>query len=260
VLAALLAERVKSFAGIDDYANVATTFTALVEDLRDYLDSFTTPPWVDDRIGQNLADRLTQSGFDNLRSQLKTWARLAREALDAEASESVDKWRKLFGNNFGGSTTSTPLALAASAGSPPTRTYEHQMVPGEQTLTERYGYPERRDQAARFRIAAKMSPTKKGRGRYRPLASTGNLVPIGRSLEFEIADCNVPEPYDVYWKVRNAGPEAASRNAFRGEITARGRVIYESSDFPGAHWVQAWIVKDGVAVATATQDVIIMSR
>lgn len=40
----------------------------------------------------------------------------------------------------------------------------------------------------------------------------------------------------------------------------RGELIRETSDFPGAHWVQAWIVKDGVAVATATQDVIIMSR
>ncbi|WP_127817681.1 nucleotide-binding domain-containing protein [Microbacterium sp. CPCC 204701] len=48
--------------------------------------------------------------------------------------------------------------------------------------------------------------------------------------------------------------------AFRGEIPKRGELIRETSDFPGAHWVQAWIVKDGVAVATATQDVIIMSR
>jgi hypothetical protein len=85
-------------------------------------------------------------------------------------------------------------------------------------------------------------------------------VPIGRSLEFEIADCTVDGPFDVYWKVRNAGPEAASRKAFRGEIQDRGTLIRETSEFPGAHWVQAWIVKDGVAVATAIQDVIIMSR
>ena len=68
------------------------------------------------------------------------------------------------------------------------------------------------------------------------------------------------EPYNVYWKVRNAGPEAARRKSFRGEILNRGYLIHETSDFPGSHWVQAWIVKDGVAVATATQDVIIMSR
>lgn len=260
VLAALLAERVKSFAGVDDYGNVATTFTSLLEDLRDYLDPLWAPPWVDDRIGQNLADRLTQTGFDNLKSQLKTWARLAREALDAEASESVDKWRKLFGENFGTSAASSTLALSASAPAAPTPTYEHQMIPGEQTITERYGYPERRSPDHTFRIVGRMSPTKKGRGRFRPMSAHGNLVRIGRSLQFEIISCTVQEPYEVYWKVRNAGPEAASRKQFRGEILNRGRVIDETSNFAGAHWVQAWIVKDGVAVATATQDVIIMSR
>ena len=259
VVAALLAERVKSFAGIDDYGNVATTFTALLEDLRDYLELHSVPPWVDDRIGQNLADRLTQTGFDNLKSQLKRWARLAREALDATASESVDKWKKLFGDSFGASGASSTLALSASA-APPTPTYEHQMVPGELTITEQFGYPERRSAADVFRIVGRMSPTKKGRGRYRPLSANGNLVPIGRSLRFEIEGCTVQEPYDVYWKVRNAGPEAARRNAFRGEILKRGNQIQETSDFPGAHWVQAWVVKDGVAVATATQDVTIMSR
>jgi hypothetical protein len=260
VLGALLAERVKSFAGINDYGNVATTFTSLIEDLRDYLDLHTVPPWVDDRIGQNLADRLTQTGFDNLKSQLKRWTRLAREAMDADASESIVKWQKLFGDSFGAGATTSTLALSASANSPVAPTYEHQFAPGEKTLTEQFGYPERQDAATTFRIVAKMSPTKKGNGRFRPLSANGNLVPIGRSLEFKITDCTVQEPYDVYWKVRNAGQVAASRNAFRGEILERGPAIQESSDFPGAHWVQAWIVKDGIAVATATQDVIIMSR
>lgn len=133
------------------------------------------------------------------------------------------------------------------------------MVPGELTITEQFGFPERRTAADTFRILGRMSPTKKGRGRYRPLSTNGNMVPIGRSLQFEIDSCTVREPYEVYWKIRNAGPEAAIRKAFRGEIQKRGNVIYETSDFSGAHWVQAWIVKDGVAVATATQDVIIMS-
>jgi hypothetical protein len=259
VLAALLAEQVKTFTGTDDYGNVATTFTMLSEDLRDYLELHAVPPWVDDRIGQNLADRLTQTGFDNLKSQLRRWARLAREALDAPASESVDKWKKLLGDSFGANTARSTLTSSASA-TPATPTYEHQMVPGELTITEQFGYPERRTAADTFRIVARMSPTKKGRGRYRPLGANGNLVPIGRDLRFEIDACTVQEPYDVYWKVRNAGPEAARRKAFRGEILNRSHRIQETSDFPGPHWIQAWIVKDGVAVATAIQDVIIMSH
>src|SRR5690606_17390774 len=56
VLAALLAERVHSFAGIDDYGNVATTLVSLMEGLNDYIGPMTTRPWVDDQTGQNLAD------------------------------------------------------------------------------------------------------------------------------------------------------------------------------------------------------------
>ena len=37
----------------------------------------------------------------------------------------------------------------------------------------------------------------------------GNKVGKGRELRFSIAHCDVPEPYDVYWKVRNSGEEAA---------------------------------------------------
>ncbi|GAC58504.1 Hypothetical protein GOHSU_41_00430 [Gordonia hirsuta DSM 44140 = NBRC 16056] len=259
VLAALLAGQVEGSTSLDGYGNVATTFTALLEDLRDYLELHSAPPWVDDRIGQNLADRLTQTGFNNLKSQLKRWARLARKALDADASESIDKWRKLLGDSFGASNVNSAQVLSASVASA-TPTYEHQMVPGEMTITEQFGFPEQRSVTDAFRIVARMSPTKKGHGRYRPLSANGNLVPIGRSLRFEIDGCTVQEPYDVYWKVRNAGPEAARRKAFRGEIIKRGKQIEETSNFPGAHWVQAWIVKDEVAVATATHDVIIMSR
>ena len=177
VLAALLAERVKSFAGIDNYGNIATTFTALVEDLRDYLELHSVPPWVDDRIGQNLADRLTQTGFDNLKSQLKRWARLASEAIDAAASESVDKWKKLFGDSFGASSATSTLALSASA-APKTPTYEHQMAPGELTITERFGYPERRSAADTFRIVGRMSPTKP-RSTDEPSAGGVGLIGVG---------------------------------------------------------------------------------
>lgn len=73
--------------------------------------------------------------------------------------------------------------------------------------------------------------------------------------------CTVgPSPFDVYWTDQHTGPEAANRNAFRGEIQERGRSITENSEFAGAHGVRAWLVKDGVAVPTATQDVITMSR
>ncbi|WP_139005457.1 SMODS domain-containing nucleotidyltransferase [Arthrobacter crystallopoietes] len=256
VLSALLAERVRSFAGMNDYVNVAATLTSLVKALHEYVDPMSMPPWVDDRIGQNLADRLTQSGFENLKSQLKTWSKLMTEALEANADESVEKWRKLFGESFGTSIreASEGVALTASA----TSYYEKSPAPGEQDIQKDHGIRIALDPKQRVRVVGRMSPNRKGIGRYRPLGGSGNHVPLGRSLRFSIEGCTVAKPFDVYWKVRNAGEEAASRNMFRGEIRKRGEQITESSNFYGQHWVEAWIVKDGVALATDTQDVTIL--
>lgn len=255
VLAALLAERVHSFAGVDDYGNVATTLVSLIEDLNDYIGPMTLRPWVDDRIGQNLADRLTETGFKNLQSQVKTWARKMREALDAESSESVEKWRSVFGDGFGADKIES--AVLASAQVP---TYEKRTAPGEQFLDRDFDIPLRLDPAHRFRVVGRAASSGRARGRFRPISAGGNHVRIGRALQFTVEGCTVPPPFDVYWKVRNAGEEAASREMFRGEIRRGDLTISEQSNFPGSHWVQAWVVKDGVAVATDTQDVTIVAR
>lgn len=257
VLTALLTERVHSFAGVDDYKNVATTLVSLVEDLNDYIGPMTTVPWVDDRIGQNLANRLTPTGFTNLQSQVKTWARKMRAALDATADESVDLWRAVFGDKFGAASASA-VVLAASAG--PIDTYEKREAPGEQFMERDLQIPVLLDRRAQFRLVGRMSSTRRAKGRFRPLSATGNHVPIGRSLSFTVEDCTVEPPYDVYWKVRNAGIEAVQRNSLRGQITAGGVIRTETSDFPGNHWVQAWVVKDGVAIATDSQDVTITKK
>ncbi|UOQ60656.1 hypothetical protein MUN76_01330 [Leucobacter rhizosphaerae] len=260
VLTAMLTERVHSFAGVDKYQNVATTLVSLVEDLNDYLGPMSSAPWVDDRIGQNLADRLSHTGFLNLQSQVKTWARKMRAALDAPSDESVDKWQEVFGDKFGGSTKAE-LMLSASAETTETtettETYEKREAPGEQFLERDHHIPVRIQPSARFRLVGRMSATRRATGRYRPMNATGNHVPIGRSLSFTVEDCTVPAPYDVYWKVRNAGIEAVELCNLRGEIFKGGEKITERSSFAGNHWVQAWIVKDGVAVATDTQDVTI---
>lgn len=259
VLAALLTEQVHSFAGVDDYGSVSSTLLSLLESLNDYIGPMNSRPWVDDRIGQNLADRLTESGFSNLQSQVNTWARKARLAYDADAPTSVEEWKKLFGDDFAGARKAES-ALIAKAASLDIRTYEKLEAPGEQRLDRDLGVPIRIDPSMRMRVIGRFAPRANGGGRFRPMAAHGNHVPLGRRLRFTIEQCTVEPPYDVYWKVRNAGLEAANRDLFRGEIRKEGDSIEESSDFAGDHWVQAWIVKDGVAIATDTQDVTILSR
>jgi hypothetical protein len=84
-------------------------------------------------------------------------------------------------------------------------------------------------------------------------------LPKQRSLLFKVVDTNVPAPFDVYWKVRNRGSEAAGRSQLRGEIDLdeghherRERTLYA-----GHHYVECYVVKNGVCIARIHEPVII---
>ncbi len=71
-------------------------------------------------------------------------------------------------------------------------------------------------------------------------------------------DC--PENYRVFWKVKNVGPEAERKNCLRGQILERGRSISEPTSFFGNHYIECYIVKDGICVARTRVDVPIGRR
>lgn len=83
---------------------------------------------------------------------------------------------------------------------------------------------------------------------YTPLTLGCNLVFKGTT--------NTPEPYRVLWKVLNRGLVAAERDSIRGQIFPTERIWHrETTDFKGDHYVECYIVKDGVCVAKSRIDV-----
>jgi hypothetical protein len=83
----------------------------------------------------------------------------------------------------------------------------------------------------------------------------GNRVAKDRQLLFKITSCDVPEPFDVYWKVRNTGAEAARAGQLRGEITLDGgtRTKRETTSYRGSHYVECYVVKNGVCITSTKQ-------
>jgi hypothetical protein len=79
----------------------------------------------------------------------------------------------------------------------------------------------------------------------------------GRRLKFSITKHNVPKPYTVFWKIRNIGEEAIRRSCLRGQILADmgAEERIENTDFHGPHYVECYIVKDGICVARDRIDV-----
>ncbi len=74
-----------------------------------------------------------------------------------------------------------------------------------------------------------------------------------RSLDFFIEKCDIEEPFNVRWKVRNVGAEAKRRNCLRGEILypniRNSTSRHETADFTGPHYVECYIIKNGYVVA-----------
>ena len=93
---------------------------------------------------------------------------------------------------------------------------------------------------------------------YRPyflrfMLNAGMILMLNKSLKFEIQSCDVPggaESCDIYWKVRNVGSEALRRNQIRGQIIKTNKTIQqEHTAFKGAHYVECFLVKNGVCIA-----------
>lgn len=78
-------------------------------------------------------------------------------------------------------------------------------------------------------------------------------LPRERNLLFEVTYCDVPEPYEIKWKVLNQGEEAKARNMIRGEILDDGgqKKREESTDFNGDHYVECYAIKGNRLVARA---------
>ena len=131
------------------------------------------------------------------------------------------------------------------------------IVPASERFIDRdFGFPIERQY--RLHIVGHVEP-KKGFRAY-DLPANGNRVQKDRDLRFRIAECTVPPPYQIYWKVRNTGDEAAKVGQLRGEIRedAGGHRHSESTKYRGSHYVECYIVKNGRVVAVDRQPVLVL--
>lgn len=82
-------------------------------------------------------------------------------------------------------------------------------------------------------------------------------LPHKRDLLF-YCETNTPKPFEVLWKVRNVGYIAEEKRMLRGEIIKSNKsnnMRSEHTDFYGPHFVECYIIKDNICVATARIDV-----
>ena len=82
--------------------------------------------------------------------------------------------------------------------------------------------------------------------------SDGSIIRSGRDLLFKV-HTKVRRPYQVFWQVVNTGRHAESENGTRGNIfpskNSNPDLHWEYSLYTGKHWIECFIVKDGICIA-----------
>ena len=84
------------------------------------------------------------------------------------------------------------------------------------------------------------------------LKSDGRTIKNGLDLKY-VVKTNVRGSYQIFWQVVNTGSHAESDGGRRGKIIESNDpnllVHWEESLYTGKHWIECFIVKDGICVA-----------
>lgn len=101
----------------------------------------------------------------------------------------------------------------------------------------------------KFKICAWVSKTKDDEP-TQPYSPGSRPLPKNRSLRFRL-QTDIPEPYDVHWRVRNSGEEARAAGGLRGELEPDdgSKSKRETTLYRGTHSMEAVAVKAGRVVA-----------
>ncbi|MGT2745247.1 nucleotide-binding domain-containing protein [Streptococcus phocae subsp. phocae] len=87
---------------------------------------------------------------------------------------------------------------------------------------------------------------------YVPLS---RLLPHNFDIRCSIKTTDCPSNYKILWKVKNVGKVAKKRDMIRGQIQDRGKNIKETSHFYGPHYIECYLIKNGVCVAVDRVDI-----
>ena len=258
ILTVLLGESVWTD-GSDRYPDVPRTLVAILEDLDEWLASHDEMPLIHDPScpGTQFNHRWKEEKYQTFKRKVHDYAVWARQALDlqdTDAQAAIVAWQKLFGPEFAAAAVTAERAsiieakaLRASAGLEKAAQVQAP-APSEEFIQDKLRVERRYD----ARINAVIL------GTYNKPLRKARVVRTGRKLRFRL-HTDVPGAYEVWWKVRNRGHAAERVGQLRGQIVRQGNdgrnQHTESTLYPGRHYIEAYVVKNGVVVASDHHEV-----
>ncbi len=176
---------------------------------------------------------------DDSKSYVETALKRAKKALGYESASkyeaAIDEWQKIFGKEF-------PTSFEIYKNAP----RDHRAV-REQYIEDKY--PVNLLYNIELQCEGELNGWRKKFIELLPIQNKGVKLTFSlKNLE------ELPPGYVVKWKVRNFGKEAERADGLRGEIidsnmdrTQRS----ESTQYTGEHFVEAYVILNGVCVARA---------
>lgn len=165
--------------------------------------------------------------------------------VDGKCDEAVLEWKKVFGNDF------PSMNLTKEPSCPPSVRYT--IVSPDYSKQEEY---------IEDIVPVKINATVRvsclvDQNGFRPtMLDRISYLCKYKKLEFRAVTNAVP-PYRMKWKVRNFGKEARMSEDLRGEIiddNGDGKRV-EHTKYRGEHYVECYVIKDGICIAKGHVDV-----
>lgn len=237
VLQVLISEHMPDEAG--DADRLAGTLRGISDFLDGYPDA--PPPVKNPVMDENLTERWPVEDYKEFRRVVAEAADAAERAVGSDTDDGRRIWRELFGEDF-----PEPAPAGARDG----------LDPGEMDLELDYGIPTRLQ--GTVTIEGRVKEKRGFRG-----GSIAGLSPLQkqRSLAFKLGTTTIAPPFDVFWKIKNRGGEAEAADGLRGEIVSdwkgSGASRTETTLYTGNHYVEIYVVQNGVCVASSRLDVVI---
>ncbi|KHJ37050.1 hypothetical protein PBAC_27540 [Pedobacter glucosidilyticus] len=173
----------------------------------------------------------------NFKSRAKKALKNVEEAIEKQNNKTVyEIWRKVFGKVF-----PYPQAIKESSYN---YSSTEEFIENKYPINISYG----------LRIDCLVNQA----GFRSELLRQIRLLRKKKELIFFIDRTDVPEPYEILWKVKNEGEIAKQKDCLRGQIIKSNKDYSkrkENSNFEGAHYVECYIIKDGYCVAGDRIDV-----
>lgn len=193
-----------------------------------------------DLTPRNLDTQRMTNWKNRLKSKLEDLDILFKD--DCSKADALQAWYGFFNHDY----WNEQISEAASYSLKPLSKAVCAFVDNEQYIEELY--------PVKLSYYCRVSCIVTGNGwRPKPLTELLSILKHYLPHNFEIRCTmdytNCPPPYKIFWKVKNVGPEAARRNQIRGQIVEKGNCIVEHSNFFGNHYIECYVVKEGVCVA-----------